>query len=341
MYEISIIIPVYNAESTLNNTIDSVISQSFGFENIELILVDDNSTDSSKDIIMDYSIRYDNVKPIFLKQNSGHASHPRNIGIDQSSGKYLLFMDSDDEIFPDYCEILFEKIVENDVQIVNCNHASKLNDTVYIPKSIYNINFSQKVCDDVEKMFLNHTAWGNIYDSSLIKGNNIKFPDSLHEDGVFSVNCLLNTNRPVIYLPNYPGYIYSIGNDDSLSNNLSLESMALFLKGYKLCDDLLKKHQRFDIEQRLMGVFINMSIFILLKLDNLDEGIRMLYEFEKSFDFDVILGSKPLNFINDKIKNRSFKQAKIILKILKVFYNTNLFRNAVFIRYSNLKVLNE
>lgn len=339
MYKISVIIPVYNAESSLKNTIDSVINQTLGFENIELILVDDNSSDDSKKIIKLYADRYDNIKPIFLNQNSGHAAHPRNIGIENSSAKYLMFMDSDDEIFEDYCEVLFDKITKNSVQIVNSNHCSKINNKVYISKSIENIDFSQRICDDVEKMFLKHTAWGNIYEKSLIEKNNIRFPDSLHEDGVFSVNCLLNTNKPVINLPNYPGYIYNIGNDDSLSNNLNLNSMSLFLKGYKLCDELLKKHNRFDIEQSLMSIFTNMSIFILLKIDDLDNGMKLLYDFEDSLDVEIILGSRPLNIVNQKIMDKQFLQAKILLKIMKLFYNQKKIKNWLFLKYGNLKLL--
>ena len=339
MYKVSVIIPVYNAKNTIKHTINSVINQTLGFKNIELVLVDDNSNDGSKQIIEDYADRYDNVKPIFLNKNSGHASYPRNVGIENSTAEYLIFMDSDDEIFEDYCEILLDAITRSDVEIVNCNHASKLDGTVYIPKSIDNIDFSQKQCSEVEKMFLNHTAWGNIYKSSLIKNNDINFPDSLHEDGVFSVHCLLKTEKPVIYLPNYPGYIYSVANDDSLTNKMDLNSLSLFLKGYTLCDELVKEHKRFDIEQSIMGTFTNMTVFILLKIDNLDEGIRMVYDYEQSFDFEIILGSKPLELINSKIKSKQFLQAKILLKLMGIFYNNNKIRKYLFINYSNLKTL--
>ena len=65
MYKVSVIIPVYNAENSLKHCINSVINQTIGFENIELILVDDNSSDGSKSIIMDYANEYDNIKPVF------------------------------------------------------------------------------------------------------------------------------------------------------------------------------------------------------------------------------------------------------------------------------------
>lgn len=94
-YKISVIVPIFNAENDLKNAINSVINQTIGFENIELILVDDCSTDNSKNIINYYLTKYPNIKAIFLK-NTGNPSKPRNIGIDKSTGEYLMFLDSDD-----------------------------------------------------------------------------------------------------------------------------------------------------------------------------------------------------------------------------------------------------
>ena len=93
MYKISVIIPVYNAENTLKQAVNSVINQSIGFENIELILVDDNSNDNSRKIIQDYADKYGNVKAIFLRENSGSPSKPRNTGIDNATAPYLMFLE--------------------------------------------------------------------------------------------------------------------------------------------------------------------------------------------------------------------------------------------------------
>lgn len=339
MYKVSLIIPIYNAELSLKNTINSVINQTLGFENIELILVDDNSKDDSKQIISEFANKYSNIKPIFLKENSGLASYPRNIGIENATAEYLLFMDSDDEIFEDYCEILLDKITTHDVDIVCCNNSNKIGNKTYISKDINNVNASEKYCNDVEKMYLRHTAWGSIYKTSLIKKNNIKFPNTLHEDGVFSANSLLKTDKTVIYLPNYPGYIYSIDGDGSLSHKLNLNSMRLFLKGYELFDELLKENTSPDIEKGLINQCIRMAIFILLKVDDLDGGVKLLSDFENSLDFEIDLGLKPFNIINQKIINKQFIQAKTFLKIIRLFYNNNKFRNYFFIKYSRIKSL--
>ena len=339
MYKISVIVPVYNAEDTLENAISSVINQTIGFRNIELILVDDCSTDNSKTIIKHYSDKYDNIKPIFLEKNSGNPAYPRNEGIKKATAEYMMFLDSDDEIFRDYCEVLYNTIVNSDVEIVNCSHSSKLNGKVYISKNLTAINLDKIEIKNHEKLLLKHTAWGNIYSSSLIKENHIQFPSTLHEDGVFSLNCLLKTNKPLIRLPNYPGYIYLIENENSTSHKINLNKLKQFIEGYKLFDELLKENNCEIVEEQLLSSCINMAMFILMKLDDLDQGIKLVYEFEKSLDFKITLGSKPLNIVNNKIMNKHFLQAKILIKLMGLLYNNNKIRNFVFVNYSNLKIL--
>ena len=82
-----------------------------------------------------------------------------------------------------------------------------------------------------------------------------------------------------------------------------------------------------------------MAIFILIKLDDVISGIRVLYNFEKSLGFDITLSSKPLNLINNKIMSKQFMQAKILLILMGLLYNNKKFRNYIFINYSDLKLL--
>ena len=100
-FKISVVMPVYNAEKELNAAIDSIINQSLGFENIELIIVDDCSTDNSRNIISDYANEYDNIVPVFLDENSGLPGKPRSLGIKYASADYISFLDSDDEYLKD------------------------------------------------------------------------------------------------------------------------------------------------------------------------------------------------------------------------------------------------
>ena len=102
--------PVYNAEKELNAAIDSIINQSLGFEKIELIIVDDCSTDNSRNIISDYANEYDNIVPVFLDENSGLPGKPRSLGIKYASADYISFLDSDDEYLKEGLENLYNTI---------------------------------------------------------------------------------------------------------------------------------------------------------------------------------------------------------------------------------------
>ena len=113
---ISIIVPVYNVEKYLNRCIDSLISQTY--QNIEIILVDDGSTDSSSEIVDGY-LKKDNRIKVFHKDNGG-LSDARNKGIEISKGKYLSFVDSDDYVTNTYIETLYNTIIEYEADISIC-----------------------------------------------------------------------------------------------------------------------------------------------------------------------------------------------------------------------------
>ena len=97
--QISVITPCYNAESTIRETIDSVLRQTF--KDWELLIIDDCSTDNSAEIIREYSSRDSRIKYFKTEEKSGSPSTPRNIGIDNASGEYIAFLDADDVWLPD------------------------------------------------------------------------------------------------------------------------------------------------------------------------------------------------------------------------------------------------
>ena len=101
--EISIIVPIYNTENYLRRCIDSILTQSF--ENFELILVNDGSTDNSRKIIDEYKSKDKRIK-VILKENGGQGS-ARNRGINMAKGKYIMFCDSDDFVEENWCKYFF------------------------------------------------------------------------------------------------------------------------------------------------------------------------------------------------------------------------------------------
>ena len=117
---ISIIIPVYNVQDYLKECVDAIINQSYS--NIEVILVNDGSTDNSPAICDEYSKKDSRIKVIH-KKNEGPAM-ARNAALDIASGKYLNFIDSDDLIHKDMISILYNNLINNDADISICNYQS-------------------------------------------------------------------------------------------------------------------------------------------------------------------------------------------------------------------------
>ena len=110
MYKISIIIPVYNAEDYLQECIESLQNQTIGFENLEIIMSDDGSTDDSRNIMKKFEEQYNNVKGLYFDENSGAAGRPRNEAMKIATAEYLMFLDSDDMYYDNACKMLFEAL---------------------------------------------------------------------------------------------------------------------------------------------------------------------------------------------------------------------------------------
>ena len=118
MIDVSVIVPVYNTEKYLEKCLDSIVNQTFN--NYEIIIINDGSPDNSETIIQEYLKKYPQKIKYYKKENGG-LSEARNMGILKSSGKYLMFVDSDDYISEDMIEKLYNCIETQDSDMAICN----------------------------------------------------------------------------------------------------------------------------------------------------------------------------------------------------------------------------
>lgn len=226
---VSVIIPVYNVEKYLKECIDSVINQEY--KNIEIIIINDGSTDNSIYILNDYQLKYRNIR-IVTQENSG-LSATRNKGIELATGKYIYFLDSDDYILPNTIKNLIEKMEENNLDIIRFSAEPFMDDgnNNLIDKNKYNFSkYFEKDKKYEKNNFIDLCVKG--YSSSaclyiikrniLIK-NNLRFKtDILHEDELFTVELLLNINSGM-YDPN--AYYKRRYRSDSIMTTQSEESI--------------------------------------------------------------------------------------------------------------------
>lgn len=200
VYKISVILPIFNVEDCLDTAMDSLINQSIGFENIEVIMVDDCSTDNTPNIIKKYTEKYDNCKSIFLEENSGSAGKPRNTGIKQASADYLMFMDPDDEYTPKAFETFYNNIKEVDCDFVHANWTTdnygmmKPTSHKYIKKDSY---FEFKSKDNINNYhkYYRPGMCSSIYNKQFVTENNIQCTSDLGEDLYFSMLAIFNAKK--------------------------------------------------------------------------------------------------------------------------------------------------
>lgn len=215
--KISIIVPVYNVEKELERCIDSLINQTY--KNIEIILVDDGSTDTSSDICEEYKMKYSNIKVIH-KENGGLSS-ARNCGITNSDGMYLMFVDSDDYINEKACEKFAEAVKKDKVDIVigEARKTEKNKITLYKhdafeEKKIYNNKEYINIAIKNNEFYA--PVWFNMYRREFLLQNNLFFKEGiLHEDMEYLPRIFLCANN--IKKISYVFYEYII-RENSITN---------------------------------------------------------------------------------------------------------------------------
>ncbi len=233
MSKVSVIIPVYNTEKFLRKCLDSVCNQTL--QDIEIICINDCSTDGSSEILREYAGKDNRIKLIELFENGG-AAKARNIGIDIAHGEYIGFVDSDDFVDLDFYEKLYKKAVETGADAVK----GKL--------YLYDINTNKvyleawiDINDSVKKNKANFyfTFTTAIYKSSLIKEYNIRFLEGLihFEDPYFTIMAAIHYNKlEVIDDAKY----YYINNPNSTSRkNITKEQAKSIVYGADVVLDLL------------------------------------------------------------------------------------------------------
>lgn len=192
---ISVIVPVYNVEKYLKRCIDSILAQTF--TDFELLLIDDGSTDNSGEVCDEY-VKKDNRIKVFHKINGG-VSSSRNLGLDNSKGQYITFVDSDDYVSFAILEILLNKLFEFNADISACC-AYRLNkerkeEMNFVKKD--DIIYSPNILQQRIFQFRQESAvWNKLYKREVI--GNTRFQGKTNEEILFNYKCFLKSNR-IIY----------------------------------------------------------------------------------------------------------------------------------------------
>lgn len=231
---VSVVVPIYNSSFYLERCIDSILYQTY--QNIEVILIDDGSTDDSWEKCVRYQKRDSRIKA-FRTENHG-VSSARNYGLDICTGEWVYFVDSDDWIF----EKAIESLVDSNMN-KNCLYLHQAQ-IVYADNSkfkkwpyIYSDCILDLDClndyNMLDKVFVYGTPWGKLYNIDIIRKYGIKFDEklSLHEDHCFYLNYISYIEK--IKIVSQPLYNYWIAvNRDSLSAKKKVYDPNILLYSY-------------------------------------------------------------------------------------------------------------
>jgi len=213
----SVIIPVYNAEKTLSVCVDSLLSQNYS--DMEIILINDGSTDGSGTICEDYFSKYEQIK--YIKQNNAGVSSARNSGLKHATGTYILFVDSDDAVSSDYFKQIDVLLLEYDYDFIQfsytINNGNKIKKRIQKNKTATTQKeTAQILSQSIYNKFIN-SPWNKVFKREIISQNRMHFTEelSMGEDKLFNIQYI--THIDSCRLSSAILYLVNASSRDSLS----------------------------------------------------------------------------------------------------------------------------
>lgn len=290
MTKISIIIPVYNGEKYIEKCLNSIKNQTF--KDYEVLIINDGSKDNTKNLIEKYL--NDKRFKLFNRTNHGIGAS-RNFGVNESSGEYICFIDSDDYVDKEYLEKLYNKISKYNLDIVICNYI-ELNEELNIEKKVKIKSFDNTTIDKNPELLLNinKSPWNKIYRKSILK--NVKFPTDLkYEDTEFLCKTLYNSK---------------IGHVDEYLNYYVIHTNSETTTMDKRVFDIL------NIVDNIRKFYKNSNECIKEYIDKMSLQILTTYTIQQKYQKDKSLAKefidKAFNYIETNIpnykKNSYFKE---------------------------------
>lgn len=278
---LSVIVPVYNTKDYIDRCVQSIIMQSF--KDLEIILIDDGSTDGCDKILDQYALKDKRIKVVHTT-NHGQSS-ARNTGLDLSHGDYIAFVDSDDFLQPDAYTIMMKYIEDSDIDIV-CAGVQEVDDKGVIEKKIV---FSGKTYEyDVEETYnelciqerFRFQVWNKIFRKSII--GQIRFPvNTKFEEVQFERRVLQNCSK-TMYI-DYPVYNYVLDRPGNTKSMFSNQKLHVFKEIDVFIDEMARKHFTFS-RDKLVEMRLSFSISLGLEARKKKASSSQISFLNKQFD---------------------------------------------------------
>lgn len=320
---LSVIIPCYNVERFISKTLDSIISEKL--ENYEIILIDDGSTDKTFEKLKEYSLKVKNIK--IINQNNFGVSNARNVGIQNSKGKYLYFVDGDDYLIKGTLGKYLKKL-DNTIDIFLFNNIINKNDKDYNIKNNLETNFysSEEILKNIFLKNILKTVMGNfIVKKEIIIKNKIKFDENYKysEDYNFLIKCLNYSDK--VYYTNENIFVYRKHDLSTMAKKINFNRLDS-IRAIEILNDLSKIKNNQDI-RNYYNIFYNMAL-----IGNINELIRKDSTIEEVKKYLILLSEF-------KIREISKQNIKITVKLRIYFLFFKLYSINKMLLYRLLKII--
>lgn len=326
---LSIIIPAYNAEKTIGQLIESIVNQDY--KDYELIILNDGSKDKTKEVVLEYAKKYKVIK--FIDKKNTGVGDTRNQGINISSGKYIVFADSDDYLMSDYFEKIIPEIKKEDFELLVfnalvMNYGKVVGDEIsnkYSEGSFIEENAIIRFLKGDFSYRITNVPWNKVYISKIIKDNHLKFEVNKKRGEDFIFNVLYTSKISKYRYVNEKLYVYNLNYDPLKSDLYFNDSIDNILEFYnplkKIClDNNINNWERYValfFLKKFMGLLLNE-----IKCPNKKQGLEQLKKYLSNEDIHYIL--KKI-----KIRDLNFKQF-----ITFVLYKFHLYKMVYYILWS-------
>lgn len=301
--KISIIIPVYNTGFKLIKCLDSIINQTYS--NIEILVIDDGSKDNSSNICKSFAKKDKRIK--YIKKSNSGVSDTRNLGIKESTGTYIIFIDSDDYISFDYIEKMYINLKNNNTEIIVSGlqevdeNYSFIKEVVYL-KETKVLDFEDYFTDFINKSYF--TCVKMLFNKKLLM-NNFNNNLSYGEDMLFAYELI--KNNKITYLSN--SEYYYVQNNKSLTHNYTVDSIDKYISDNVIVfDKFLYDNSCYEtiIANRLLTK-INMGLSRLLtnKKISYKEFIKLITKYKSKIN-NKSIELKKINYVSKLGKIKLF-----------------------------------
>lgn len=318
MKKVSIIVPVYNVDKYLDKCLKSLVNQTLS--DIEIIIVNDGSTDNSQVIIDKYKSEFPHKIRTFFQENSGQGA-ARNLGFANANGEYIGYVDSDDYVELDMYEKMYNKAKEKNSDIVICGSYNIIEYNCKKEKDIDKIYFHNS---KINAFFGKKAVWNKIYKKDIFEKNELSFRNKVwYEDLDFTLKAIINADK-IDYI-NEPFYNYLVRNGSTMNNSNVDRNLEIFL-----AFDEIIRNKKFNKYKEIIeflaieNIYISTVVRIInahvdkkKKKETISEIISYMDSNFRNYRKNRYLYLMPINkkIVFKLLEMRQYKLLKFIFKI--------------------------